>query len=328
MDHINHIMISGTGRSGTNVTKAIFDRHSKVATLPFEYRIVVDPGGIVDFYNSFAASWSPFAADYKIRALEKFLMSKASLDVELHAKGEQIIARDPTGRKIAPPSYHGWELEKWIPGYTQHVRRLIGQLTTFTYSGRWPGTASFAENNRMYFSDKYKGDELILPLGEFITGLTRSILQKQDREVFVEDNTWNILFARELFEILPNARLIHMVRDPRDVVASFIHQNWAPDNLEEAVLFYKSIINRWFQIENQIDQNRFMMVKLEDLIEKPEKVIREMCIFTGLDFEPQMATTDLTKANTGRWKQEFTPGQIKTLNQSLEGVIERLGYGV
>lgn len=321
-------MISGTGRSGTNVTKAIFDRHSKVATLPFEYRIVVDPAGIIDFYNSFTASWSPFAADYKIRELEKFLISKASLDEGLHAKGEQTIALDPTGRKIAPPSYHGWELQKWIPGYTQLVRRLIDQLTSFTYSGRWPGTASFAENNRMYFSDKYTGDDLILPLREFITGLTRSILQKQNREVFVEDNTWNILFARELFEILPQSRLIHMVRDPRDVVASMIHQNWAPDNLDEAIIFYKSIINRWFQIENQIDQNRFTMVKLEDLIREPEKVIPEICTFSGLEFESQMAATDLTKANTGRWKQQFTPGQIKTLNQSLEGVIERLGYGV
>lgn len=326
MDHINHIMISGTGRSGTNITKAIFANHSRVATLPFEYRIIIDPGGIVDFYNSFTNSWSPFAADKKIKELEKFLLAKAVLDEELHAKGNQIKAQDPTGRKFAPPSYHGWELEKWIPGYEQLVKRLISQLTAFTFNGRWPGTDSYSAHNRMYFSDKFKKEDLILPLRKFITGISERILQKQQREIFVEDNTWNILYARELFEILPEACLIHILRDPRDVVTSLLKQNWAPDNLEDAIIFYKSIISRWFMVEKQIDSKRFLIVKLEDLSRNPEKVIQEMCAFARLDFQQEMTAINLTKTNSGRWKQELSATQRETLNRALEPVIKRLGY--
>jgi hypothetical protein len=319
-------MISGTGRSGTNITKAIFAKHSKVATLPFEYRIIIDPGGIIDFYHSFTKSWSPFAADKKIRELEQFLLSKAVKDEALFAEGQKIKAIESSGRKITPPSYHGWELEKWIPGYTIHIKNLISQLTAFTFEGRWPGSESFSENNKMYFSGHYDPEKLRTLLGEFINNLTSGILQKQEKEVYAEDNTWNILFAGSLLEMLPNARLIHIIRDPRDVVASFVKQNWAPDNLDQAIAFYLSIINRWFEVEAKLDPKQFLLIKLEDLSTSPEAEIRKMCAFSQIDFETSMLEVDLSASNAGRWQKEFSGAEIEKLERSLQGASERLGY--
>ncbi len=321
-------MISGTGRSGTNITKAIFARHSKVATLPFEYRVVVDPGGIIDFFHGITNAWSPYAADKKIRELKHFLLSKATLDEIVHAEGLKIKETDPTGRKTAPPSYHGWELEKWIPGYTGIVKELIDQLTVFSFNGCWPGTDSFSENNRMYFSDFYNPEKLKPVLGNFINKLTQSILEHQMKEVLAEDNTWNILFADTLLNMLPNARLIHIIRDPRDVVASLVKQNWAPDDTKQAIRFYISIINRWFEVIQKLDPAAFIQIKLENLIENPEKEIRKMCLVSGIDFESEMLGVELLKSSIGRWKNEFTKSQIDDLNRLLKPAVTKLGYDV
>jgi len=326
MDHINHIMISGTGRSGTNITKAIFARHSKVATLPFEYRIMIDPEGIIDFYHSFSRAWSPFAADKKIKNLEKFLLSKSKQKGFRPIIGKIVKMIDPSGLKITAPEYFGWELEKWIPGYEGHVHQLIDQLKSFEFSGRWPGSESFSRNNQLYFSDKYQTEELIPILRTFITSTTNSILSQQGREVFVEDNTWNILYARELLEILPQARLIHLARDPRDVLASFIKQKWCPNNLPDAIAYYKSIINRWFEIEKTLDPEKFMIVKFEDMIANPEAIITQICKFSGMVFDEDMTKIDLSASNTGRGKKEFTPHEIQLIQLKLEKTITNLGY--
>ena len=53
------IFIGGSGRSGTNILRKILSNHSKVASLPFEHRFIIDPNGIIDFYNSFTLNWSP-----------------------------------------------------------------------------------------------------------------------------------------------------------------------------------------------------------------------------------------------------------------------------
>ena len=319
-------MISGTGRSGTNITKAIFAKHSRVAALPFEYRIVVDPGGILDFYHSFVHAWSPFVADKKIKELEKFLLTKARLDENIHAEGLRIKEKDPTGRKITPPSYHGWELEKWIPGYSDYVSELIEQLTGFKYRGRWPGTDSFSEDNRMYFSDLYNPEKLKTVLGHFINNLTQSILRHQKKELYADDNTWNILYADTLLDMLPHARLIHIIRDPRDVVASFVKQNWCPDNLHHAIKYYQSIIQRWLSIEQSLKKDQYLNIKFEEMIRKPEDIVREMCRFSNLEFQTNMIRIDLSKSNTGRWKNDFSATEIKTIESELHEEISQLGY--
>jgi len=317
-------MISGTGRSGTNITKAIFAKHSKVATLPFEYRIMIDPDGIIDFYHSFSKAWSPFAADKKIRNLEMFLLSKSKQKGITPFIGKIVKMIDTTGLKITAPEYFGWELEKWIPGYEAHVHQLINQLKSFEFSGRWPGSLSFSRNNQMYFSDKYNDEQLIPILRTFITNTTTSILLKQEREVFVEDNTWNILYARELLDILPQARLIHLVRDPRDVIASFIKQKWCPDNLEDAICYYNSIIHRWFEIEKTLDPKKFIVVKFEDMISNPEKVVSEMCSFANLDFENEMLEINLSGGNVGRWEKAFVSAEVKFINKRLNDILIKL----
>lgn len=326
MKKLNLIMISGTGRSGTNVLKEIFSKHSKVCTLPFEYRFIIDPGGIIDFYNSFSSTWSPFIADKKIKDLEKYLLNLSEKKFLGNILSKILITYDKSGKKIAPKSYHGWELNKWLPNFKIHVNTLIKELKTFEFGGYWPGVESYKIKNKVYFSECKNKTQLAEIISRFIRNYIIDLLEKNKKEYFFEDNTWNILFAKELFEIIPEAKLIHVIRDPRDVIASFKYQRWCPDNTKQAIYFYKSIIERWFNIKNEIPSKNLFELKLEKLVDKPEYFLKKICDFTGLFYEEKMLSVNLNKSNSRRWLSEFSEKEKTYLNQQLSDVLSILKY--
>ena len=77
--------------------------HPTIASHPFAYKFIVDPDGLVDFYNTAVHSWSPYIVDNKLHRLEFFLKSLAS---KHHGK----------------TTYVDWELNKHLPDYEEAVR--------------------------------------------------------------------------------------------------------------------------------------------------------------------------------------------------------------
>lgn len=297
------ILIGGSGRSGTNIVKELLSEHGSTFSLPFEHRFTIDPGGIVDFYNSFTANWSPYYADHKVQELSTFLRMLS------HKDGER-------------KTYKDWELEKHFPNYTEHVKTLIGKLKTFDYEGTWPGS----EQERMKFAP-YRTQKELKPLfKEFFRNLVGSLLEEHDKEVFVEDNTWNTLYARELLDLIPDSKLLHVVRDPRDVVASLLKQRWTPNDLTQALQWYQSVMRRWEEQKAHLSEDEYLEVRLEDLVGQKEEIVRKICSFVGVRPEQALLSFPLDKAHTGRWKEEFTQEQRELLLKELSPHMKRYGY--
>jgi hypothetical protein len=300
------LLIGGTGRSGTNITKEVLAMHSRVFALPFEYRLTIDPDGLVDFYNSFSSTWSPYLADRKIKRLEKFLLSL-----------------DKGGKKKSVGSYSGWKLGNFFPRYRMHVKNLFNSLVDFRYSAIWVGSG---EKEPMVYAEPKGKEELAAILGQFLEGLVRDCLAKNKRDIFVEDNTWNILFAKELLELLPNAKLLHIYRDPRDVVASLTKQRWAPTKVSEAAQWYDGVMSKWQQVKKTLPRKRFLELSLEEMVARPNSTLRRICKFAEIDFQDKLLTIDLTKANSGRWKTDINKDELGAARPFIKKWVEQLGY--
>ena len=326
MDYPPYIMLGGTGRSGTNILKAVFSKHPDVLALPFEHRILIDPDGIVDYYNACESGWSPFAVDVRMRRLNKFLLSKAHARHPGHVLGSIVKILEPSGRTITSWPYHGWELESWFPGYEKRVKELMVSLEEFKYSGRWPGAPAFTMNYQLSFARPFSRGAIRPIFQRFVNDITRSALASKNKSFFVEDNTWNILFADTLQEIIPQSTLIHIYRDPRDVVASFTKQNWCPDELKRAILWYLGIWERWKNVERHLENGFCLMVKFESLVSDTKDTISEVCKFTELPLHNDMTTPDLSRHNIGRWKREFNERDREILNSRLAPILGELGY--
>lgn len=321
------VFIGGTGRCGTNILKEIFSKHTRVATLPFEHRFFIDPDGLVDFYSSYSQAWSPFWADTKLRRLEKFL-SEISHVNRFHSLLERIILTfNGEGKFISPKRYCRWELSKHFPHFEKHNRNLLQELREFTYDGVWPGTESYSFRPCVHHGPWMSKEELAEIIGRYIKGLIGDFLKDKKADCFVEDNTWNIFFARELLELVPEAKIVHIYRDPRDVVASFIHQRWCPSNIRKAALWYKSMMEYWLrEVRVSLTAGQFYEVSLEQLVSQPKETITKLCEFTGLSFEDSLIEVDLTKSNSGRWKSEFSRSEKEEISRILGPIISDLSY--
>jgi Sulfotransferase family len=319
-------MIGGSGRSGTTILKVIFSKHPDTAQVP-EYRFPIDPDGLVDYYMSSESGWSPYLADTRLKRLESLLYDTGQH--KMLARAIAYLFNKYSLERYFPlcmvPRYAGIAFERQCPDYFTYVDQLIRALEDFSYKGQWNGSRLLSRR-KMYFSSRKSKHELADILGGFWRDIIRSTCANQDKSIFVEDNTWSILWFDKIVDLLPEARLVHVVRDPRDVVASYTKMRWAPDDPLLAARWYKGIINEWFDVKARLNSDRYMEMKLEDLVERPDEMLRRVCAFWGVPWSDCLLETDLSKSHSGRWKTDLSDADGRAVTAELHTELERLGY--
>lgn len=320
------IFVGGTGRSGTSIVKELMATHPNAASLPFEYRFIIDPDGVVDFYASYTAAWSPYLADRKLKRLEELLRTLSGESSAHRLLGNLIQWLDPDGRKISPRAYHGWELDEHLPNFERHVEHLISRLVEFAFPACWVGSESYQCAPVVYYAPPWSKDELAQVLGDFVRGVIGDLLAHTGKTFFVEDNTWNVFFARELMDLLPEAKVVHVYRDPRDVVASFSQQRWSPTDKVQGAHWYRAMMTHWFEVRSSLDGDSYHELSLESLVASPECVVRELCEFAQIPFDERMLELDLSHSHTGRWRTEYREEEKDAIHRILGDIIKQLGY--
>ena len=318
--------IGGTGRCGTSILRKILSRHSSVATLPIEHRLMVDPDGIFDFYRNYTTGWSPYYGDAKLTRLKNFLEELSSTS-SIHKIFRYLVrAFRLAGISITPKKYLDVELSRFIPNYSEHVKTLLNELVEFEYTGERLGTGSYSFNNKIQYAPNYSKEQLKKIFQNFIHSFIQDILTHNHKDCFIEDNTWNILFSADLLDLIPNAKIISVIRDPRDVVASLSKQKWMPSNKAQSAKIYNDLIVEWIEIRRNLDKQSWIEVRLEDVVLEPESQIRKICDFIELPWEDNLLKIDLSKSNSGQWKKDFSEEEQRSVIPLLAEHIKSLGY--
>ncbi len=312
MDHVNkYIFITGSGRSGTNITKDLLSQHPDAYSLPFEYRFTVDPDGIISTYNLLMNVWSPYQATIAIDRFENLLTRMATRGLKLNKPDS---------------GYDDWELDKWFPNYQHHVQTVIRQLSQIEYEGTWPGMPIGSKTTVMRTTAYGERSALISIFNEFLCGLYEELLEKNNATIFIEDNTWNILFAKDITSLFQAVKMLLVVRDPRDTIASMMKQKWCPNTLDSVIVFYKSLHKRIQEQKYNVSNEYIHQFKLEDLILDTPRVLRDISEFTEVEFSCHIQSNILSSESIGRWESDFTSSESEYINQQLHEEIEELEY--
>ncbi len=318
-------LIGGTGRSGTTVLKRILANHPD-ATGMREYRITIDPDGIVDFYKSLKTHWTPYLFDHKLKKLHSLLKASANSN-SLAKYYRYALRKSGLSKKLLKleSRYTDIGINQYCPQYSDYVSDLITSLREFKYKGTWTGQ-HFGEKAEISYSSYPADDQLAQKLGTFYRLVATSVAKRDQATHFVDDNTWNILYLRELLEIIPDAKLVHIYRDPRDVTASYIKQSWAPSDPVQAAQFCSSILSKWKQIKNEISDEAYHEVSLEKLVEETETVLKKITAFWGLSWNEALMKLDLSKSNRGRWKKDIPSVKKQKVQEILSEHLKDYGY--
>jgi len=161
------------------------------------------------------------------------------------------------------------------------------------------------------------------------------------------------IYANEIFDWFPNAKFLHLVRDPRDNFAALkagINTWYARlgENNKETLM---SLLNRAklgleFGLLNQkrYGEDRYKIIKFEDLVSKPREVLSEVCFFMGIAWEDSLLLPTvlgvptggnnfegkefykISKYNVGRWRERISKEEGKIIEYYLGDIMEKYGY--
>lgn len=320
------VFIAGTGRSGTTVLKQVLARHSRIVALANELRVIVDPGGVLDLISALSDRWSPWKADTAIFRFRDMLLACGRSSSAGLLRLERFSRKALGTAGLAPRPYGGMGLAHQFgyDYYHKRLQQLVEDLSFHVTRGNWLGSPFPAAGVIFESEPKPRGDiEQILRafIGDLYLRLAR-----EGSSHWVEDSPFNLLYAAELHRLFPSMRLVHIFRDPRDVLASHMQFGWGGDSLDATARRLAGIYRRWSQIRGILPASSFLEVSLEALSAHPEDGLREICGFIGLDFEESLMAIPLDKVHRGRWQQEIPNWRGSVPERHLGKYVLEYGY--
>lgn len=311
------LFIGGTGRCGSSILREALGQHSLCGVLEFEHRFLIDPDGLVDFYTSYDNTWSPYNYDLRVKRLSRLLKTLS---------GGRIRLPHSTDWHLPQHQYKGWNLEEFIPNIEALIDELINNLTDFQFDGKWVGGREFDNEKIIFHSHCRSKLDVRQNIQTFAWTAINDLLSGLGKSIYVEDNTWNSLYTPQLLELFPTANFIHIYRHPCDVITSFLSQSWCPNNIEQATMFYKSLMDRWFQIKKELPSERVLEISYEAFISDPTFIYKKICAFLGITFEDAMMKTKVVSTAQGQWKNTLSENEQSIVYESVKYYIDALGY--
>jgi tetratricopeptide (TPR) repeat protein len=124
-------------------------------------------------------------------------------------------------------------------------------------------------------------------LGARYTAAARQLAGERPR--FVDKLPFNFLYCGYILGALPNARLIHLVRDPLDTCYAVYktlffnayYYSYDLDELADYYVGYREQMDHW----HQVLPGRILDVQYEDLVNNPEAQARRVLEWCGLPWE-------------------------------------------
>lgn len=206
-------------------------------------------------------------------------------------------------RKISPETESGRKsiAEKWATFHTVKRMELDGKKLgeKFIKEGRsWKDLFEFT-------IDAYLELRGIVPGAEFL------VVEKTPAHVFYQD---------QIIKMYPDSKIIYLIRDPRDVVASLKHCTWSTSNVFTNAKVWRNATNAI-----QTGPGRFL-VNYARLVTEPEQSLAEMAEFLGFEYQKEVIFKELDNVPAPKMassKNAFKPisdKHIGTWKEKLSGI--------
>lgn len=156
-----------------------------------------------------------------------------------------------------------------------------------------------------------------------------------------------VRYISQVNRIFPQAQFVHMIRDGRDAALS-ARSKWGKERWHMD-LYY--LLNNWIRnVEagrragKRLNSNHYTELHYEQLVHKPEEVLKRLCSFLNEDFHPALLShsnlaqdpfksgshSEVRQAifgsSVGRWRNEMSLFEKKMANHLAGFTLAQFGY--
>lgn len=174
----------------------------------------------------------------------------------------------------------------------------------------------------------------------------------RDKPRWAEKTPRNVRHFGWIMERFPDARLVHMVRDGRDVVCSaaehpdrrWVDGRWEwqlhPRQLEDHARAWVADTAAGMLLRGD---PRYYELRYEDLVQRPEGSLRALCDFLGEPFVPELVDAGqpgpplaadvapdrgpVFTSSIGRWRRDLPVAELEKVLRICGPRLKELGYG-
>jgi len=186
--------------------------------------------------------------------------------------------------------------------------------------------------------------------GDFLRTYMEMIARQQGVERWADCTPEHILYLERIHQTIPDALVIHVIRDGRDVALSTEKQKWIRPffwdkggELLAAAMFWEWMVFNGRRAGQKMG-TQYREVRYEDLVLKPRETLAELSSFVGQDLDYDQILKagigSVSKPNTsfecgsaeaefsplGRWKQALSEEALVQLEVVLGSALTELGY--
>ena len=153
-----------------------------------------------------------------------------------------------------------------------------------------------------------------------------AFVNSKSHKALKSDDVWeNIDLARE---ILPNYRVLLLIRDPRDNALSIMSKRFGPCEIYHASCYVRKRMNAYVALADK-NPDCALCVKYEDLLANPIDCVKRMGSFIGVEFTPEVQNRveqlNIKRDNHQKWKR-LSAYDLATSETVLADILSRFEY--
>lgn len=204
---------------------------------------------------------------------------------------------------------------------TDHIRRAPNAPTGWRYDMAALRSDRMFRAQNIVIPERLDGLDLLHALLERLAAKKRGLLcVSMHRDLAL------------MTHLLPHARIVHLLRDPRDVARSSVEMGWS-GTLYHAADHWQRSEQDWLRIRDQIDTKDRIELRFEMLMDAPEAELSRLCQFLGVPYSPLML--DYPSHSTyappnpllaRQWVQKCAQRDVAELESKIAPLMHEHGY--
>lgn len=125
-------------------------------------------------------------------------------------------------------------------------------------------------------------------VGSMVGAVLRSYAERFGKPRWGDKRPAHIERIDEILRLFPDAQIVHIIRDGRDCVASLLRMPWWEHGSVGAVHKWVEAMRLGARARRRLGPDQYHELRYEDLVVRPDVILRELCEFLGEDFSTDM----------------------------------------
>jgi len=165
---------------------------------------------------------------------------------------------------------------------------------------------------------------------KFTYAIMAKVAANAEGRRWVDTTPANARISEQIEPIYPESQVIAMIRDGRDVAASFVEQNFGPNEIFASLRQWEQRTLLIHKATLASRPGRCIIVDMLDLVDRErESTLQRICDFLGVPVDPGMKawfdeTVNAENAHVGRWRTQFDSETTLEIDRVYGEMVEQL----